>query len=79
MAATAERFGSDRTPQVLHRFLKMATIDLRVDYLRPGLGTSFVATADVTRLSGRRGSTQVRLHNDSGTLVATVAAADLVA
>ena len=79
MAAIAERFGCDSTPQVMHRFLKMATIDLRVDFLRPGLGAHFVAAADVTRLGGRLGSTQMRLHNDSGILVATGAAAYVVA
>jgi len=55
MAAIAERFGADSTPQVVHRFLKMATLDWRVDFLRPGLGGHFVATADVTRLLGRLG------------------------
>ena len=56
----------------------MGTIDLRVDYLRPGLGEHFVASAEVTRLGGRVGSTQMRLHNDGGTLIATGAAVYVV-
>ena len=78
MVAIGEHFAHDDTPQVLHRFGKMGTIDLRVDYLRPGLGRQFNATAEVTRLGGRVGSTQMRLHNDEGTLIATGAAAYIV-
>ena len=49
----------------------MGTIDLRVDFLRPGVGRHFVASAEVTRLGGRVGSTQMRLVNDEGTVIAT--------
>jgi uncharacterized protein (TIGR00369 family) len=52
----------------------MGTIDLRTDYLLPGRGAHFIATAEVTRLGGRIGSTQMRLVNDQGTLIATGAA-----
>jgi uncharacterized protein (TIGR00369 family) len=75
----AERHPHDNTMQVMHRFAKMGTIDLRIDYLRPGLGQHFIATAEVTRLGGRIGSTQMRLVNDEGTLLATGAAAYVVA
>jgi uncharacterized protein (TIGR00369 family) len=56
----------------------MSTIDLRIDYLRPGVGTSFVATAAVTRLGGRIGSTQMRLTNDQGIVIATGSAAYVI-
>jgi uncharacterized protein (TIGR00369 family) len=79
MVGIAERHPHDNTMQVMHRFAKMGTIDLRIDYLRPGLGQHFIATADVTRLGGRIGSTQMRLVNDEGTLLATGAAAYVVA
>jgi uncharacterized protein (TIGR00369 family) len=78
MVGIGERHAHETTPQVMHRFLKMGTIDLRIDYLRPGLGQHFVATAEVTRLGGRLGSTQMRLVNDEGTLIATGAAAYVV-
>ena len=42
------------------------------------LGQHFIATAEVTRLGGRLGSTQMRLVNDEGTLIATGAAAYVV-
>ncbi len=79
MVGIAERHPHDNTMQVMHRFAKMGTIDLRIDYLRPGLGQHFIATAEVTRLGGRIGSTQMRLVNDEGTLLATGAAAYVVA
>jgi uncharacterized protein (TIGR00369 family) len=75
MAALGEKHAIESTDQVLHRFARMSTIDLRVDYLRPGLGESFEASAQVTRLGGRIGATQMRLVNDKGSLIATGAAA----
>ncbi|MFM7504980.1 MAG: thioesterase family protein [Rubrivivax sp.] len=79
MAGIAERHPHDNALQVMHRFARMGTIDLRVDFLRPGLGQHFVATAEVTRLGGRIASTQMRLVNDGGALLATGAAAYVVA
>lgn len=79
MVGIAERHPHEDTPQVMHRFGRMGTIDLRVDYLRPGLGRHFIASAEPTRLGGRIGSTQMRLVNDEGTLIATAAAAYVVA
>jgi uncharacterized protein (TIGR00369 family) len=78
MIGLGEKHAHENTEQVMHRFLKMATIDLRVDFLRPGMGQHFIATAEITRLGGRVGSTQMRLHNDEGVLIATAAAAYIV-
>ena len=78
MVAIGEKHCDEATAQVLHRFVKMGTIDLRVDYLRPGVGEWFVASAEVTRLGGRIGSTQMRLVNDQSTLIATAAAAYVI-
>jgi uncharacterized protein (TIGR00369 family) len=78
MVGIAERHPHDNAQQVLHRFARLGTIDLRVDFLRPGLGRLFVATAEVTRLGGRVGSTQMRLVNDEDTLIATGAASYIV-
>ncbi len=36
MVAIGEKHAEETTQQVMHRFAKMSTIDLRVDYLRPG-------------------------------------------
>ena len=79
MVGIAERYPHENTLQVMQRFSRMGTIDLRVDFLRQGLGRHFIASAEVTRLGGRIGSTLMRLVNDEGTLIATGAAAYVVA
>ena len=78
MVAIAERHAGDNTLQVMQRFAKMGTIDLRVDFLRQGLGEYFVATGEVLRLGGRVGSVHSRLHNDQGELIATATASFIV-
>lgn len=78
MVAIGQKHADESTLQVMHRFAKLGTIDLRVDYLRPGIGQAFVASAEVTRLGGRIGSTQMRLENEQGKLIATAAAAYVI-
>ena len=78
MVAIGDKHPDETADQVMHRFAKMGTIDLRVDFLRPGLGRHFVASAEVTRLGGRVGSTQMKLVNDEGTVIATGAAAYMI-
>ena len=52
-------------------FERLGTIDLRVDYLRPGLGAKFFATASITRAGRRVAVAHMELRNDSDTLIAT--------
>jgi uncharacterized protein (TIGR00369 family) len=52
------------------RFNNLGTIDLRVDYLRPGHGEYFVATGYVLRTGNKVAVTRMELHNDEGTLIA---------
>ena len=79
MAAIADKHPADTADQVLQRFARMGTIDLRVDFLRQGVGKQFEASAEVTRLGGRVGSTQMRLVNEEGLLIATGAASYILA
>lgn len=78
MLALARKHPGDGAEQVMHRFARLGTIDLRTDFLRPGLGRSFVASARVTRLGGRIASTQMTLTADDGALIATGSAAYIV-
>jgi len=48
----------------------VSTIDLRVDFLRPGLGKWFVATAYTLRTGNRVAVTRIELHNDRNDLIA---------
>jgi uncharacterized protein (TIGR00369 family) len=59
-------------------FPNMGTIDLRVDYLRPGRGKHFVATARIVRKGKRIAVTHMELHNDAGELIATGGAAYVI-
>ncbi len=79
MVGIAERHPQDGMLQVMQRFSRLGTIDLRVDFLQQGRGAHFIAAAEVTRLGSRIGSTQMRLTSDEGLLVATGAAAYVVA
>jgi len=74
MVALGEKHPEESADQVMHRFSRLGTIDLRVDYLRPGIGRHFTASAEVLRLGGRVASVQMRLVNDEELLVAAGAA-----
>lgn len=78
MGALAEKYPHESAEQIMHRTTRLGTIDMRIDYLRPGMGRHFVGTCEITRLGGRVGSTAMRLHNDEGMLVATGAASYIV-
>jgi len=49
---------------------KSGTIDLRIDYLRPGRGKYFIATGQVLRSGRKVAVTRMELHNDEGVLIA---------
>jgi uncharacterized protein (TIGR00369 family) len=57
----------------------MGTIDLRVDYLRPGLGRHFLATGYILRMGNRVAVTRMELANDEKRLIAVGTGAYLVA
>ena len=54
----------------LQRFARIGTIDMRVDYLRPGLGEWFEAKGFILRTGNKVAVTRMELHNDSGELIA---------
>ncbi|MDH3639645.1 MAG: thioesterase family protein, partial [Gammaproteobacteria bacterium] len=54
----------------LNRFGKLNTIDLRVDYLRPGRGVHFAARGFILRTGNKVAVTRMELHNDTNELIA---------
>lgn len=48
----------------------VGTIDMRVDYLRPGKGEEFIATAQVIRKGKKVAVCRMELHNEEGTHIA---------
>lgn len=49
---------------------KIGTIDLRIDFLRPGRGKSFMAKGYMLRAGTKVAVTRMELHNDEGLLIA---------
>jgi len=54
----------------LAKFGSVSTIDVRVDFLRPGTGKWFVATAYVLRTGKKIAVTRIELHNDKNQMIA---------
>ncbi len=78
MAAIGARHMDESPAKRLERFAKLGTIDLRIDYLRPGIGDYFELRADVMRLGSRVGSTRMEFKGPDGKLMSTGAAAYIV-
>lgn len=78
MAAIAARHMDDTPLQRLQRFSRLGTIDLRVDYMRPGIGKEFLLTAKVIRLGSRVANTQMEFLSVDGELLSTGTAAYIV-
>lgn len=78
MAAIGARHMDETPMQRLHRFGKLGTIDLRIDYLRPGIGEYFELRAEVMRLGSRVASTRMEFLGADGKLLSTGSAAYIV-
>ena len=78
MAAIGARHMDEAPLQRLRRFANLGTIDLRVDYLRPGIGEYFDLQAEVLRLGSRVASTRMEFFGPEGTLLSTGSAAYIV-
>ena len=78
MAAIGARHMDEAPAQRLHRFGKLGTIDLRIDYLRPATGDHFELRAAVLRLGSRVATTRMEFLGAEGTLLASGAAAYIV-
>ncbi len=78
MAAIGARHMDEPVAQRLHRFGKLGTIDLRIDYLRPGIGDAFELRAEVMRLGSRVASTRMEFLGTDGKLLSCGSAAYIV-
>lgn len=65
-----QKISSEVLEARLERFGRVSTIDLRVDFLRPGIGKWFVATAYTLRTGNKVAVTRIELHNDQDDLIA---------
>ncbi len=78
MCAMGAQHHEEEVMDRLKRFAKLGTIDLRVDYLRPAIGESFVLKAQVLRLGSRVANTRMEFCSTDGTLLSAGAAAYIV-
>jgi uncharacterized protein (TIGR00369 family) len=78
MAAIGARHMDETPAQRLHRFGKLGTIDLRIDYLRPGIGEHFEIRAEVLRLGSRVATTRMEFLSADGRLLSTGTGAYIV-
>ena len=78
MAAIGARHMDELPMQRLRRFANLGTIDLRIDYLRPGIGAHFDLHAQVLRLGSRVASTRMEFFGSDGTLLSTGSGAYIV-
>ena len=78
MAAIGARHMDEAPLQRLHRFGKLGTIDLRIDYLRPAIGEHFELRAEVLRLGSRVASTRMEFLGADGSLRSSGAGAYII-
>jgi uncharacterized protein (TIGR00369 family) len=65
-----EKLQGEPVEEIEKRMARIGTIDLRVDYLRPGRGKAFRAVSAIMRTGRKVAVTRMELHNDERVLVA---------
>lgn len=78
MCAVSAKHMDEPVMQRTQRFGRLGTIDLRVDYMRPGIGARFVVRAEVLRLGSRVATTRMEFVGAQGELLAVGMAAYIV-
>ena len=74
-----QRMGDESTAAKVDRLRRIGTVDLRVDYLRSGIGRYFLATGEVLRAGNKVVVTRMELCNDDDTRIAVGTGTYLVA
>ncbi|GGA64170.1 hypothetical protein GCM10011369_01950 [Neiella marina] len=69
-AAALARMPAMPEQQLNEKLARMSTIDLRVDYLRPGWGKQFTVTSHIIRTGTKVAVARMELHNEQDTHIA---------
>lgn len=64
--------------ELRQRLSRMGTIDMRVDYLRPGRGERFIASSSLLRGGNKVSVARVELHNNAGVHIASANATYMI-
>lgn len=70
IAGMLARLDNPTEEYLMERLSRCGTIDLRVDYLRPGRGEEFIASATIIRSGNKVAVARMELHNQDGTHIA---------
>lgn len=70
IAGMISRLDNPSEAYLMERLTRCGTIDLRVDYLRPGRGQEFIASATIIRAGNKVAVARMELHNEDGTHIA---------
>ena len=74
MGELYKRAEATELTDAIKKVTRLATVDMRVDYLAPGRGQHYIARAEVLRL-GRKGCTmRMTMVNDENKAIATAIA-----
>jgi uncharacterized protein (TIGR00369 family) len=65
-----KKYSGSPLDEIEKRFLSIGTIDLRVDFLRPGQGKYFLATGSIMRAGQKIAVIRMQFHNDQDVLIA---------
>ncbi len=65
-----KRMPAETTEARFERFGRVSTVDLHVDFLRPGRGIWFGASASTLRTGNKVAVARIELNNDRGELIA---------
>lgn len=70
--ATWQRMNENNVPlsQRAQKMARMGTIDMRIDFLKPGKGKEFTASASLLRAGNKVAVTRMEFHNEEGVLIA---------
>jgi uncharacterized protein (TIGR00369 family) len=77
MAAMGAKHMDEPVAKRLERFTRHSTIDLRIDFLRPGIGEKFIVHAEAMRVGARVGNARMEFCSADGKLLSTGTAAYL--
>lgn len=78
VGSTLLRNDSIAEEELKQRLSRMGTIDLRVDYLRPGRGERFTASGSLLRAGNKVAVARVELHNEQRLHIASAIATYMV-
>jgi len=69
-AAILEKMEGYSIEEIITRFTKLSTVDLRIDYLRTGTGKHFLSKGSVLRTGNKITVIKTEFRNDQGLLIA---------